>query len=66
MVNTRSRMGDYEAWMVVENEEIEHYGIEVNEETKIATCWIASTAGKVVSIRIIISMLNCLSALGFG
>jgi len=32
--------------VVVEDQEIEHYGIEVNEETKVATCWIASTAGK--------------------
>jgi hypothetical protein len=47
MVNTHLKVGDYEAWVVVENDEVEHYGIEVNEETKVVTCWIASTAGKV-------------------
>jgi hypothetical protein len=29
----------------VENQEVEH-GIEVDEETKFATCWIASATGK--------------------
>jgi hypothetical protein len=49
MVKTRVKLGEYEAWVVVENQEIEHYGVEMNEESKVATCWIASTAGKVVS-----------------
>ena len=47
MVCTRLKLGEYEAWMVVEGEEVEHYEIRVNEETKVATCWIASTVGKV-------------------
>jgi len=38
--------------MVVKNKEVKHYGIlyeiEVNEKTKVATCWIASTVGKVM------------------
>ncbi len=49
MVNTRLNLGQYEAWVIVEGQEIEHYAIEVNEETKVASCWIASTAGKVMS-----------------
>lgn len=48
----RSKIGGYEAWMVVKNKEVKHYGIlyeiEVNEKTKVATCWIASTVGKVM------------------
>ena len=49
MVNTRLKLGEYEGWVVVEGLDIEHYAIEVNEETKVASCWIASTAGKVMS-----------------
>ena len=48
MVNTRVKLGEYEAWVVVEGQEIEHFAIEVNEETKVASCWIASTVGKVM------------------
>jgi hypothetical protein len=69
MVKTRVKLGKYEAWIVVENQEIEHYEVEVNEESKVATCWIASTAGKVVSIRFIQSLslyLIGLSILVFG
>jgi len=47
MVQTRLKVGNYEAWVVVEKEEVEHYSIEVDEEENLATCWIASTAGKV-------------------
>lgn len=47
MAQTRLKVGVFEAWAVVENEEVEHYHIDVNEEEKLATCWIASTAGKV-------------------
>lgn len=48
MVNTRVQLGQYMAWVVVEGQEVEHYDIEVNEENKVASCWIASTAGKVM------------------
>jgi hypothetical protein len=48
MVNTRVKLGQYEAWVVVEGQEIEHFAIAVNEETKVASCWIASTVGKVL------------------
>jgi len=47
MVNTRLKLGEYEGWVIIEGQEIEHYAIEVNEETMVASCWIASTAGKV-------------------
>jgi len=47
MVQTQLNVGGYEAWVVVEDEKIEHYAIDVDEEEKLATCWIASTAGKV-------------------
>ncbi len=50
MVNTRLKVGEYEARIVVEGKNIAHYGIEVNEERMVATCWIPSTAGKVGSI----------------
>ena len=68
MTNTRLKVGEYEAWLVVENAEVEHYGIDVNEETKVATCWIASTAGKVVYLTLSFSILNLysLSTLDFG
>ena len=49
MVQTKLKIGDYEAWVEVENQKIEHYGIDGNEETKVVTGWIASTAGKVES-----------------
>jgi uncharacterized protein involved in high-affinity Fe2+ transport len=51
-MTTRLKVGEYEAWLVVENAEVEHYKIEVDEQTQIATCWIASTAGKVRVISI--------------
>jgi hypothetical protein len=47
MVITRLKLGQYEGWVIIEGQEIEHYAIEVNEETMVASCWIASTAGKV-------------------
>ncbi len=48
MTNTRLKLGGYEVWIVVEGEEVEHYAHEVDEEAKIATCWIASTVGTVI------------------
>ena len=45
------RLGDYEAWVNVEGKRVTHYGIEVDEAKKVATCWIASTAGKVSAIH---------------
>jgi len=43
----RLKLGQYELWVVVEGEEVEHYATEVDEEAKRATSWVASTAGKV-------------------
>jgi hypothetical protein len=47
MPNNRIKIGKYEAWVVVEDENIELYKIDINEESKVGTCWIASTTGKV-------------------
>jgi len=44
---TRMTLGDYEVWIVVEGQEVEHYGIEVDEAASVATCWIASKEDQV-------------------
>ena len=43
---------DYEAWIVVDGQEVEHYGIEVDDTSKEVTCWVASTEGKVRESKI--------------
>jgi len=47
MATTRMSLGDYEVWIVVEDQEVEHYGIGVDEAASVATCWIASKEGQV-------------------
>jgi len=47
MAKTRMSLGEYEVWIVVEDQEVEHYGIEVDEAARVATCWIASKEGQV-------------------
>lgn len=44
---TRITIGGYEAAILVDSKEVEHYKIEVDYQTKSATCWIASEEGKV-------------------
>jgi len=44
---TRVGIEDYECWITVEGKDIEHYGAEFNEETKVVTCWIPSEENKV-------------------
>jgi len=47
MAPKRMTLGEYEAWIVVDGQEVEHYGIEVGDTGKEVTCWVASTEGKV-------------------
>ena len=58
MVQTRLKVGPFEAWVEVEKQRVEHYDIDVDEESKIqvATAWIASTAGKVESTSFSITL----------
>lgn len=59
MVQTCLKVGEYEAWVVIEGEKIAHYGIEVDEKRMVATCWIPSVVGKVRTLyHIILSQLN--------
>lgn len=44
---TRAKIGNYETWVSIEKNPVEHYKIDVNEDTKTATCWVASQEGKV-------------------
>lgn len=44
---TSVKLGDYTARVLVEGQEVGHYKADVDEEKKVATCWIASEAEKV-------------------
>jgi hypothetical protein len=46
-LETCIRFGKHGACVMIEDEEIQHYDIQVDMEKKEATCWIASEAGKV-------------------
>ncbi|KAJ3516565.1 hypothetical protein NLJ89_g1031 [Agrocybe chaxingu] len=52
MPTTRLTLGDYSAWVKVAGEEVEHHSIEVNEEKKLVSCWIASEEGKAFTIDV--------------
>ena len=47
MSETCIRVGEYGARVMIEDKEIPHYAIHVDQAKKEATCWIASEVGKV-------------------
>ena len=47
MPETCIRFGKHGARVKIEDEEIQHYDIQVDRDEKEVTCWIASEAGKV-------------------
>jgi len=41
------QVGEFSAWIKVENVETQEYNIEISDDGKNITCWIASEVGKV-------------------
>jgi len=44
------RLGSLSAWITVDGEELQEYGVEISDNGKEATCWIPSKVGQVRSI----------------
>ncbi|KAJ6498915.1 hypothetical protein C8R45DRAFT_980354 [Mycena sanguinolenta] len=43
--------GEFAAWVTIEGTEAPEYGVEVSEDQKCVTCWIASEVGKKFSVH---------------
>ena len=47
MPETCIRFGEHGARVMIEDKEIQHYAIHIDQDKKEVSCWIASEAGKV-------------------
>ena len=57
MPETCITFGEFGARVMMENNEVEHYAMQVDPVKKEVSCWIASEAGKVR--QIILSLFFC-------
>jgi hypothetical protein len=54
------RFGEHGARVMIEDEEIEHYAIDLNPAKKEVICWIASEEGKVRNSKYILIIFDIL------
>jgi hypothetical protein len=57
--------GQFEAWVTLDGPDgarREEYAVEVNEQEKLVTCWIASELGKVCFLTLSFIYCSCLMA----